>query len=67
MNAPTYRVSTYDTGTCINDPWDWSVRAVRQDLMRLRWWIRTLRAMGYEDDLSILVERELEGGGEADA
>lgn len=54
----TYRLSTYDPGDDFEDFWDWRVRWSGLTKWGLRDAIREARGEGYEDDLSILVERE---------
>jgi hypothetical protein len=54
----TYRLSTYDPGDDIDEPWGWNRRVCGLSLWQLRDAIREWRAMGYDDEMSILVERE---------
>ena len=69
----TYCISTYDPcddaypsgagPVCpIGDEFGWHKRAGGLSRWQLRKWIRELRRRGYDDDLSILVERERGGG-----
>lgn len=54
----SYRISTYDPGDGPHDPWGWRVRHCGLPLMALRAPLREFRDPGYDDDLSILIERE---------
>jgi hypothetical protein len=54
----TYRLSTYDPGAALDDDWGWVLRLAGLAKWGLRAAIREARATGYDDDLSILVERE---------
>jgi hypothetical protein len=58
MTRPTYRLSTYDPGDDEDADWGWTVRVSGLGLWGLRAALRDFRGRGYEDDVSILVERE---------
>lgn len=53
-----YRISTCDPGDTPADDFAWVVRHAGLTLWGLRDALREVRGMGYEDELSILVERE---------
>jgi hypothetical protein len=54
----TYSVSTRDPGQSPLDDWAWRVRYRRLPKWSIRQALRELRGRGYENDISILVERE---------
>jgi hypothetical protein len=58
----TYRISTHDPGDEFPDGWGWTVRMAGLPLWALRGAIREMRGRGYDDDVSILVEREDDRG-----
>jgi hypothetical protein len=63
----TYRVLSYDPvddGCQVKGEFNWRVRSAGVRLWGLRQAIRDLRSQGYDDDVSILVERETADSGE---
>lgn len=54
----TYRVSTYDPGDEPDDDWGWTVRWSGLPAWMIRAAVRQALSMGYERQVSILVERE---------
>lgn len=54
----TYRLSTRDPGDTPDEEWFWNRRHSGLSLFALRNAIRAARDLGYDDDVSILVERE---------
>lgn len=57
MSQPTYRLSTYDPDMTPEGEWGWNLREPSLSKWDLRRAIRKARGMGYDDDVSILVER----------
>lgn len=58
MSEPTYRISTYDPTDTMETDGEWTLRVAGLSLWQLRAAIRQARGEGYDDNCSILVERD---------